>query len=49
MNDFIITPFESVRTNSEIFRLDATFDSIANTMTALINGKSTPIRIASSI
>ena len=28
MNDFIITPFESVRTNSEIFRLDATFDSI---------------------
>ncbi|OAM19367.1 hypothetical protein A7P89_11825 [Eikenella corrodens] len=28
MNDFIITPFESVRTNSEMFRLDATFDSI---------------------
>ena len=28
MNDFIITPFESVRTNSAVFRLDATFDSI---------------------
>ena len=28
MNDFIIIPFESVRTNSEMFRLDATFDSI---------------------
>ena len=28
MNNFIITPFESVRTNSEMFRLDATFDSI---------------------
>ncbi|MBH5328889.1 hypothetical protein H9Q10_04315 [Eikenella sp. S3360] len=28
MNNFIITPFESVNTGSEIFRLDATFDSI---------------------
>ncbi|OAM26136.1 MULTISPECIES: hypothetical protein [Eikenella] len=28
MNDFIITPFESVITGSEIFRLDATFEDI---------------------
>ncbi|OAM34018.1 hypothetical protein A7Q01_04625 [Eikenella sp. NML96-A-049] len=28
MNDFIITPFESVNTDSAVFQLDATFDSI---------------------